>query len=92
MPRLNAFCESRKAPSELMRRTQPKLKRRPFPAAPRVETIADVKKAFDLSDLELTDAYNEYYGTGLPCPLPEKFAPRAVTAARTMRMAAEESL
>jgi len=54
----------------------------------RMRTIADVREAFDLSDLELTDAYNEHYGTALPCPLPDKLALLAMNAARKMREAA----
>lgn len=67
------------------KRIQRNLDRRTRPAT----TIAGVKQAFDLSDLEVTDAYNEFYGTALPCPLPEKLAPRAMTAARRIREAAE---
>lgn len=59
--------------------------RRARPGTRRLQTIADVKQAFGLSDLELTDVYNAHYGTVLPCPIPDKLALLARNAARKMR-------
>ena len=52
---------------------------------PRTTTLDDVRKETGLSDLEITDAYNDHYGTSWPSPLEDKLLPQARHALRLLK-------